>query len=165
MNSILNTLLVFIFVVGLSGTYANNLLWASSCCSSGKDDGHSSHESGSPADQAKAGVKQEKPEVEKDPVCGMEVGNIKKAPSKEYKGKVYYFCSKKCVKSFKKNPAPYTCGCAAMMKDCDCGHCKGKEETCPCLSEKEEGETHEHAHEHIGVESHEHKEGETRKHD
>ena len=37
----------------------------------------------------------------------MEVSDIKKAPSEEYKGKVYYFCSEYCKKSFKKDPASY----------------------------------------------------------
>lgn len=144
MNRILRTLFVFIFVACLSITYVSMNLWASSCCSSGKDGDHSSHESGGQPIQTKAEVKSEKAEAVKDPVCSMEVDNIKKAPSEKYKDKVYYFCSKKCEKDFKKNPAPYTCGCAAKMKDCDCGHCKGKEETCPCPLEQEKGETHEH---------------------
>lgn len=160
MNRILHVLLVFIFVVSLSGTYASMNLWASSCCGSGKDGDHSSHESSGQTIQAKAEVKGEKAEAVKDPVCGMEVDNVKKAPSEKYKDKVYYFCSKKCEKVFKKSPAPYTCGCATMMKDCDCGHCKGKEETCPCPFEKEEGETHKHTE----VESHEANEGAAHKH-
>ena len=143
MKCILRTVLVFTFVVCLSSVYVSKSLWASSCCGS-KDGGHSSHESGENVVQTKAEVKGEKVEAVKDPVCGMEVDNIKKAPSEKYKDKVYYFCSKKCEKDFKKNPAPYTCGCAAKMKDCDCGHCKGKEETCPCPLEQEKGETHEH---------------------
>ena len=144
MNRILRTLFVFTFVACLSSTYVSMNLWASSCCSSGKDGDHSSHESGGHAIQTKAESKSEKAEAVKDPVCGMEVDNIKKAPSEKYKDTVYYFCSKKCEKDFKKNPAPYTCGCAAKMKDCDCGHCKGKEETCPCPLEQKKGETHEH---------------------
>ena len=143
-RTILRIALVFILIVGLSGIYVGKVLWASSCCDGGKDGGHSSYESGGQAVQTKAEVKSEKAEAVKDPVCGMEVDNIKKAPSEKYKDKVYYFCSKKCEKDFKKNPAPYTCGCAAKMKDCDCGHCKGKEETCPCPLEQEKGETHEH---------------------
>ena len=143
MNRILHTVLVFTFVACLSSTYVSKSLWASSCCGS-NDGGHSTHESGENVVQTKAEVKGEKAEAVKDPVCGMEVSDIKKASSEEYKGKVYYFCSKECKKTFKKNPAPYTCGCAAKMKDCDCGHCKGKEETCPCPLEQEKGETHEH---------------------
>ena len=150
MNRILHTVLVFTFVVCLSSAYVSKSLWASSCCGS-KDGGHSSHESGENVVQTKAEVKGEKAEAVKDPVCGMEVSDIKKASSEEYKGKVYYFCSKERKKTFIKNPAPYTCGCAAKMKDCDCSHCKGKEETCPCSLEKEEGETHEH----VKGESHE----------
>lgn len=140
----MRTLFVFTFVACLSSTYVSMNLWASSCCSSGNDGDHSSHESGGQPIQTKAEVTSEKDEAVKDPVCGMEVDNIKKAPSEKYKGTVYYFCSKKCEKDFKKNPAPYTCGCAAKMKDCDCGHCKGKEETCPCPLEQEKGESHEH---------------------
>ena len=49
----------------------------------------------------------EKAEAIKDPVCNMEVSDIKKAPSEEYKGKVYYFCAEHCKKSFKKDPASY----------------------------------------------------------
>ncbi len=144
MNRILRTLFVFTFVACLSSTYVSMNLWASSCCSSGKDGDHSSHESGGQPIQTKAESKGEKSEAVKDPVCGMEVSDIKKASSEEYKGKVYYFCSKECKKAFKKNPAPYTCGCAAKMKDCDCGHCNRKEETCPCPLEQEKGEAHEH---------------------
>ena len=165
MNCILRTVLMFTFVIGLSSLYSCKTIWASSCCGSSGDRGHSSHESGGQVVHAKAEVKSEKAEAIKDPVCGMEVSDIKKALSEKYKDKVYYFCSKKCKKTFKKSPAPYACGCATVMKDCDCGHCKGKEDTCPCISEKEEGETHEHPHEHTGVESHGHKEGETHKHD
>ena len=142
-SRILRIVLVFAFIVSLRGAYVRNIIWAcGGACAEGE--GHSSHESGGHAVQTKAEVKSEKDEVVIDPVCGMQVSDIKKASSEEYKGKVYYFCSKECKKTFKKNPAPYTCGCAAKMKDCDCGHCKGKEETCPCPLEQEKGETHEH---------------------
>lgn len=137
MNSIFRSVIVVTFVVGFSNTYVSNALWA---CGGG----HGSHESGGHAAQAGSETKGEKAAVVKDPVCGMEVNNIKKAPTEKYKGKVYYFCSKKCEKAFKKGPAPYICGCATMMKGCDCGHCEGKEEACPCPLEQEEGESHEH---------------------
>ena len=107
MNRILRTLFVFTFVACLSSTYVSMNLWASSCCSSGKDGDHSSHESGGQPIQTKAEVKSEKAEAVKDPVCGMEVDNIKKAPSEEYKEKVYYFCSEHCKKTFKKDPASH----------------------------------------------------------
>lgn len=158
MNSILRIALVFTFVVCLCGTFVSKTLWASSCCGSSGGSDHSSHESGGHATQTKAELNSEKAATVKDPVCGMEINNIKKAPSEKYKGKVYYFCSKKCEKVFKKGPAPYTCGCATMMKDCDCGHCKGKEETCPCPLEHEGGKPHEH------TEGERHKEGETYQH-
>ena len=112
MNRIFRRALVCTFVVGLSSTYMSNALWV---CGGG--DGHSSHESGGHAVQTKAEVKGEKTEAIKDPVCGMEVSDIKKAPSEKYKGKVYYFCSKKCEKDFKKNPAPYTCRCPPKIKN------------------------------------------------
>ncbi len=146
MNNILRAAVVFSFAAGLSSACASKTLWAY-----GEGGEQSSHKSGEQTTQTKTEDEGKKAEIVKDPVCGMEIDDIKKAKSEEYKGKVYYFCSNKCVKTFKKNPAPYTCGCATKMKECDCGHCKGKEETCPCLSEKEEGETHEHT----GVESHE----------
>lgn len=141
MNSILRIAVLFTFVAGLSSTYMSNALWA---CGGG----HGSH--------AGPETKGEKAEVVKDPVCGMEVSNIKKAPTEKYKDEVYYFCSKKCEKAFKKSPAPYICGCAAMMKGCDCGHCKGKEETCPCPLEQEEGEAHEHTGDEIHETKHKH---------
>lgn len=68
MNRILLTALVFTFVVGLSGPYVGKTLWASSCCGGSGDSGHSSHDSGSHAVQAKAEVKSEKAEAVKDPV-------------------------------------------------------------------------------------------------
>ena len=110
MNRILRTLFVFTFVACLSSTYVRMNLWASSCCSSGKDGDHSSHESGGQPIQTKAEVKGEKAEAVKDPVCGMDVSDIKKAPSEEYKGKVYYFCSENCKKTFKKSPKSYSEG-------------------------------------------------------
>lgn len=106
MNRILHTVLVFTFVVCLSSAYVSKSLWASSCCGS-NDGGHSSHEPGENVVQTKAEVKGEKDEAVKDLVCNMEVGDTKKAPSEEYKGKVYYFCSEHCKKEFKKDPASY----------------------------------------------------------
>lgn len=100
MNSILRITLVCIFIVSLSTTYISKSLWASSCCGSSKASKH--------AAQTKANVNNENRNTIKDPVCGMEVDTIKKAPSTKYKGKVYYFCSKGCKKTFKKDPASYT---------------------------------------------------------
>ncbi|GAB63248.1 MAG: YHS domain-containing protein [Candidatus Jettenia sp.] len=100
MNTILRTVLVSTFVIGLSGTYASKVLWA--CGGShGSEEGHGSHKPDGHVIQAKA-------EAVKDPVCGMEVGDTKKALSEEYKGNVYYFCSEQCKKTFKKDPASYT---------------------------------------------------------
>lgn len=44
--------------------------------------------------------------MQKDPVCLMDVDeNIEF--KKEYKGKIYYFCSKLCLEKFKKKPEDY----------------------------------------------------------
>jgi YHS domain-containing protein len=108
------------FVVGFSGVYADKDLWAcGGSCGSG--DGHGSHETGEHVVQAKAEVKGEKAGAVKDPVCGMEVADIKKASSEEYQGKVYYFCSDHCKKAFKKDPSAYTSSKAAKP-DKDEGH-------------------------------------------
>jgi YHS domain-containing protein len=104
MNSILYITFVCIFLVSLSTTYISQSLWASSCCGGGS----SSSKASKHAAQTKAKVNNENRNTIKDPVCGMEVDTIKKAPSKKYKGKVYYFCSKGCKKTFKKDPASYT---------------------------------------------------------
>ena len=107
MNSILRIAIVFTFIVGFGGTFVSKTLWASSCCGGGGGGGLSSHESGEHVVQTKAEEKGEKAEVVIDPVCGMNVSDIKKAPSEEYKGKVYYFCSENCKKTFKKSPASF----------------------------------------------------------
>ena len=105
MNCILRTAVVFTFVVGLSSTYVSKTLWAcGGACGVGE---HNSHESGGHAIQTKAESKGEKAEAVKDPVCGMEVSDIKKASSEEYKVKVYYFCSEHCKKTFKQDPASH----------------------------------------------------------
>ncbi len=41
-----------------------------------------------------------------DPVCGMEVYESE-APSMEYEGVTYYFCSKKCLGKFEDRPEAY----------------------------------------------------------
>ena len=41
-----------------------------------------------------------------DHVCGMEV-NKDKALKLEHEGKEFYFCNKKCVEAFKKEPQKY----------------------------------------------------------
>jgi len=42
-----------------------------------------------------------------DPVCKMEVQEIKAAATSEYKGKKYYFCAVGCKKAFDQNPEKY----------------------------------------------------------
>ncbi len=44
--------------------------------------------------------------TEKDLVCGMDV-NKDKALKAEHDGKTYYFCSKHCEETFKKDPSKY----------------------------------------------------------
>lgn len=110
MKCILRAVLVLTFVIGLSSTYVcNDLLACEGKCggSDCKGDVHSNNKLGCKAVQAKAEVEGEKTEAVKDLVCGMDVSDIKKAPSEEYKGKVYYFCSEHCKKAFKKDPASY----------------------------------------------------------
>jgi len=118
MKCIFRAVLVFTFVIGLIGIYHIKTLRAceggcgeacgGSCGGSFcKGEGHNDKKLGENAVQTKAEVKGEKAEAVKDLVCGMEVSDIKKAPSEEYKGKVYYFCSEHCKKAFKKDPASY----------------------------------------------------------
>lgn len=102
MNRILRRVFVCTFVFCLSISYVNNALWA---CD--EENGHSTYESGKNVVQTKAEVKGGKDETVKDPVCGMDVSDIGKAPSEEYKGKIYYFCSEHCRKTFKKDSASY----------------------------------------------------------
>jgi YHS domain-containing protein len=42
-----------------------------------------------------------------DPVCNMEVADVKTAPTAVYKGKTYYFCSEEDKAKFEKNPEQY----------------------------------------------------------
>ncbi len=42
-----------------------------------------------------------------DPVCGMEVKTVGAKYTYEYKGKRYYFCEKKNLEKFKKDPEKY----------------------------------------------------------
>ena len=43
----------------------------------------------------------------RDPVCNMDVVENEAAATSEYKGKIYYFCSKNCKEKFDKNPEKY----------------------------------------------------------
>lgn len=42
-----------------------------------------------------------------DPVCGMMVEEGEGALTHEYKGTMYYFCSKGCLRAFEKDPEKY----------------------------------------------------------
>ena len=70
MNSILRSVIVLTFVVGLSSTYVCKALWA---C--GREDGHSCHEMSRHVVQTKTEVK-----AVQDQVCGIEVCDIEKTP-------------------------------------------------------------------------------------
>jgi Cu+-exporting ATPase len=45
--------------------------------------------------------------MEKDPVCGMQVGPKAAAGKSEYQGSVFYFCSHVCKRKFDGNPEKY----------------------------------------------------------
>ena len=45
--------------------------------------------------------------MEIDPVCKMEVDPVTAKWKVEYKGKIYYFCSPGCKRSFEKDPESY----------------------------------------------------------
>ncbi len=46
-------------------------------------------------------------DMEKDPVCGMDVDPKNAAGKSEYQGETYYFCSPGCKKDFDKEPQKY----------------------------------------------------------
>jgi Cu+-exporting ATPase len=58
------------------------------------------------------------PPKQKDPVCGMMVGDVRTAPKIEYEGKMYFFCSPGCGVRFKKEPDRFlnSPGIAGMEK-------------------------------------------------
>lgn len=42
-----------------------------------------------------------------DPVCHMQVDELKAAATSDYQGKKYYFCAVGCKKAFDKEPEKY----------------------------------------------------------
>jgi YHS domain-containing protein len=82
-----------------------------------------------------------------DRVCAKQ---IDKDRAKTYKndGHKYYFCSKKCKKTFKKNPEKYACICPASSDGCNCYHCTGTGELCDCAEITVYMESHSGGHEH-----------------
>ena len=42
-----------------------------------------------------------------DPVCGMNVSELRASVRSEYKGRTYYFCSLTCKEQFDKHPLHY----------------------------------------------------------
>ena len=108
MSRILPKALVFTFVVGLSSTCLSNTLWAcGGACESGE---HSGHESGGQAVQTKAEVKGEKAEAVKDPVCGMDVSDIKRHLPKSTKERFTTFARNTAKRPLKRPDVPYTHG-------------------------------------------------------
>lgn len=106
MNSIvLHTAFVISIAIGSSIVCANKVAWAYS-----REGKYNNHDSDGHAIQTKEDTKGKKAEAVIDPVCGMIVSDIKKALSEEYKGKVYYFCSENCRKTFKKSPKSFVEG-------------------------------------------------------
>lgn len=45
--------------------------------------------------------------MEIDPVCGMKVDPEKTKYKILYRGRIYYFCSRHCLKKFEENPELY----------------------------------------------------------
>jgi P-type Cu+ transporter len=43
-----------------------------------------------------------------DPVCGMTVHDLAKAPQSTYEGNTYYFCGQGCKTRFDENPQQFT---------------------------------------------------------
>ena len=73
-----------------------------------------------------------------DPICGMAVdpGTTRIV---EEGGQQFLFCSDACRDSFNESPRAKGqacfdagCSCAEEMPGCDCGHCSGSFEPCPC---------------------------------
>jgi Cu+-exporting ATPase len=52
-------------------------------------------------------VKERKEEMEKDPVCDMEVDPTTAVYQSQYYGQKYYFCSSGCKDSFDRDPQRY----------------------------------------------------------
>ncbi|MDR4507178.1 MAG: YHS domain-containing protein [Candidatus Brocadiaceae bacterium] len=91
MKSIFRTLGIGIVVTGLSFICVNKSVRANcGVCGSGGVD-----RSGGPIVH-----KEKKHEHEKDPICDKEIHDTKNAPSGEFQGKTYYFCSEECKKIF-----------------------------------------------------------------
>ncbi|MBM4056299.1 MAG: YHS domain-containing protein [Planctomycetes bacterium] len=85
--------MVIFFVTCISIFCVSAVSWAS-CGGCGSE---ASHKPSPPQHETK---KAQQEDVAKDPICGMEVKNLKNAPSGEFKGTVYYFCSEQCKKVF-----------------------------------------------------------------
>jgi YHS domain-containing protein len=101
---------------------------------------HASHDHGSHAHgTAPTGADHHAPvAIENDPICGMKATPSWTLSAMEA-GQRFPFCSASCKAKFEKDPHKIgqaffdkNCGCKATMPDCDCGHCTGTFEPCPC---------------------------------
>lgn len=87
---------------------------------------------------ASCGKEEAKPVVikerAKDPVCNMWVDLNKETPKILYDNAYYYFCCADCGATFVTTPAKYArmCRCKNFSRDCQCGHCQGKQIPCDC---------------------------------
>lgn len=85
-------------------------LMAKGGCGSHGHGGHGSHGGHGDDHNSHAGNDHSGNWITRDPVCGMQ-GPISKArESTEYHGRVYHFCSTKCLELFKQNPERYIDG-------------------------------------------------------
>lgn len=81
-----------------------------------------------------------------DRVCTNQI-DMGGAKTYKMKGHKYYFCSKKCKKTFKKNPEKYLCICPESSDGCPCFHCTGTGELCDCAEITVYMESHSVGHE------------------
>jgi YHS domain-containing protein len=91
-------------------------------------------------------VKAEKGDKYRDYVCGMVlIGQPKYM--QVLNNFMYGFCSRECGEKFAKEPDKskfkvglpgMECVCPEKMAGCQCGHCKGAPERCPCWDPGEE---------------------------
>lgn len=48
--------------------------------------------------------------IQRDPVCGMDVNAQDAAGTSQHRGQTYYFCSESCKNKFDQNPEQYAKG-------------------------------------------------------
>ena len=50
------------------------------------------------------------PDIQRDPVCGMDIDTQDAAAKSQHQGRTYYFCSESCKEKFDLNPQRYAEG-------------------------------------------------------